>query len=96
MAGPFEHDGRSAELRGEVECALRLGEGVGRAVDDEHRAADARAESHVVSGSISFVSQPRKPARIVSASVSRPQPTQSSIGFVECGSVKHSEKKCSR
>ena len=32
----------------------------------------------------------------VSASVSRPQPTQSSRCFVECGSVKHCEKKNSR
>jgi hypothetical protein len=32
----------------------------------------------------------------VSGSVSSPQPTASSIGLVECGSVKHREKKNSR
>jgi hypothetical protein len=35
-------------------------------------------------------------ATSVSASVSRPHPTASSRGFVECGSVKHFEKKNSR
>jgi hypothetical protein len=33
---------------------------------------------------------------MVSASVSRPQPTLSSTGLVEWGSVKHLEKKNSR
>ena len=47
-------------------------------------------------GSMILVSQPRNPARIVSMSVSRAQPTQSSICLVECGSVKHVAKKNSR
>ena len=47
-------------------------------------------------GSMILVSQPRNPARIVSMSVSSAQPTQSSICLVECGSVKHWEKKNSR
>ena len=39
---------------------------------------------------------PRSVSTSVSGVVSSPQPTQSSICFVECGSVKHFEKKNSR
>ncbi len=46
MAGALEQDGGCTELVREVEAALRLGEGVGRSMDDEHGAADAGAELH--------------------------------------------------
>ena len=52
------------------------------------------ASSRVVSASRSLPAD--SVATSVSALVSRPQPTQSSIGFVECGSVNICEKKNSR
>lgn len=44
-------------------------------------------------GPMIFVSQPRNPVRIVSMSISIAQLTQSPIGLVECGSVRHIAKK---
>ena len=55
-----------------------------------------RTRSHSSRTSASPSSSISSAAMSVSGVVSRPQPTQSSIGFVECGSVNICEKKNSR
>ena len=78
---------------GEPDPAPGAGDRILRPLDHEHRTANAFASSRVAS-------LLRRPSTLVAISVSgvvsRPQPTQSSIGFVECGSVNISAKKNSR
>ena len=85
VAGALEQHEVAAGRLGERDPAARAGDRVVGALDHEHRAADARAQRRGPrprpSSSISSA------ATSVSGVVSRPQPTQSSIGFVECGSV---------
>ena len=55
-----------------------------------------RTRAHSSRALSSSMPLPISVAMSVSAVVSRPQPTQSSIGLVECGSVNIWEKKNSR
>ena len=66
-----------------------------RALDHQRRRADRRRTSRVTVAQVELRGV-RCVAASVSASVSRPQPTPSSICFVECGSGNASAKKCSR
>ena len=78
---------------GERDPAAGPGDRVGRALNHQHRAANPAAQlarGRLVQAVTDLV------AMSVSAVVSRPQPTQSSVGLVECGSVNIWEKKNSR
>ena len=84
----------AARQLGERGARLVRGGSVVGAVDDEHGQRDARREL----ARRRLVERRRRAcvAISVSASVSRPQPTQSSICLVECGSAKICEKKNSQ
>ena len=88
MSGALERDELPARRLGE-RYASRVGvERILVAVDDEHRTANAPAELPEVAADRQ-VDAGVVVREHVGGRVSSAQPTASSIGFVECGSVKH-------
>ena len=90
VAGALERDELAARRARRVPRRARSGDDPGRPspCDDEHRARDPRAQLE------HLLPRQRLRRRAASRSASRrpsraPHPTQSSICFVECGSVKH-------
>ena len=84
----FEQHELTTGLLGESDPAARTGDPVLGSLYHEHRAADSST------GIAPLVEHLRTCVAIsVSGVVSSPQPTQSSMGFVECGSVNICEKK---
>ena len=95
----------AAAVDGDERAAGELGEGapvgvradaVVVAVDDEHRAAHPLAQRRRKLSGRTALERRRRCRPASSASISRPQPTQSSICLVECGSVNIWPKKNSR
>ena len=97
MTGALDGDQLAADELGESGAVGQRADGVLVTMDhqDRSRVARSAARSGSENGS-PWALDPSRVAISVSGSVSSPQPTVSSIGLVECGSVNICEKKNSR